>query len=41
MLPYKAVFVSPVRDCEKYIDKTIEKILNVAKIFVHCFSRNE
>jgi len=33
MLPYKAVFVSPVRDCEKYIDKTIEKILNVAKIF--------
>lgn len=33
MLPYKAVFVSPVRDCEKFLDKTIEKITAVAESF--------
>ena len=33
MLPYKTVFVSPVRDCERYLEKTIEKILQVSSIF--------
>jgi len=33
MLPYKTVFVSPVRNCEKYLEKTIEKIVDVASIF--------
>lgn len=32
-LEYKAVFISPVRNCEKYILNTIEKIISVANIF--------
>jgi hypothetical protein len=33
MLNYKAVFISPVRDCANYIEHTIKTISSVAKIF--------